>query len=265
MFSFFRRSKKSKQSDLNSSKENEEKRNKEKDHFNQDSGSSTPNNQNDSCKNNFPTEIPENALQGGQVVSPSFATESGLIETDSSAPVSSVNIVSSTNENNETEETNSDVQEGLSCNTEMDKPDVTNKEKTKQPNAQPLTYASMLRKVEPIKITNSVKPCGHGTIAITPRIPLPTGVRRDSVGTPPDSPKFIQSRKNSTNTLLESTENNFSFTSKTTDVSTGDASKPDVVNDAVKVAISLPILSSLSANSATKKANVFGEEDIKYV
>lgn len=50
------------------------------------------------------------------------------------------------------------------------------------------TYANMLRTLDQPKEPRRVKPCGHGTVGIAPKTPLPGG-KRDAPETPPESPK----------------------------------------------------------------------------
>lgn len=252
MFSFFRRSK----------KENVEKKNKEKD-SKEDTGT-TSRRDNESSKNNIQTQKAENALQGGQVAEPSLVTQTELLENAASAILSS-NLAPSTDEKNE----NNENLHGTAMTSNLENDEAKGKvtaDKTKKITAQPLTYASMLRKTEPVKITHCVKPCGHGTVAVTPKIPIPSG-RKNSLGTPPESPKLIFSRKNSGYTL-EPAESAFSFTNKSKDISASDINKPDVVNDTVKEPIKPELnppaapVSNISENKK-KTCNIFEEEDIK--
>lgn len=63
-----------------------------------------------------------------------------------------------------------------------------------------LSYAGALKTPEP---RQNVKPCGHGTLAISPRAPVP-GSKRENTNTPPSSPKLeIKKFKERSNTTPE--------------------------------------------------------------
>lgn len=70
--------------------------------------------------------------------------------------------------------------------------DETSENATMSVSSKAQGYASMLRSLDqPNKETNRggrVKPCGHGTVAVAPKIPLQAN-KRDNAETPPDSPK----------------------------------------------------------------------------
>lgn len=151
MFSFFKRSKKETES-----KENKEKRANE---YYEDALPTL-----DMCKNK--AEIsPQGGKQQSSIVLPEIAVwESGAI-------LVSGDVVSETNDASNLSSENLQ-------NESMNRGNVA------------FTYANMLRKSELAKEgkSQSVKPCGHGTVAIAPRVP-PSAARRENNATPPDSPK----------------------------------------------------------------------------
>lgn len=190
MFSFFRRSKKDQS-------ENKEKK-KEKSPA-QDAVAHTNDNGNtsdDKGKNN-PGKL-EVAPQGGQITATSnVATESGIVERP---PQPFLNESTLKRDRYRTDDQSNCILSGTNRlsereqvrNLETPPADHNWKPKSVQKKTmeeKPISYATILRKAEPSRVGHSVKPCGHGTVAITPKIPV-AATRRNSSATPPSSPKL---------------------------------------------------------------------------
>lgn len=172
MFSFFRRSKKETDSSTNSGSSSS-KKSKDKETAINASTSPARNNHKETCKNNIQNvESAPQCANVSSVVVPSVvvATEVPLPKTVESETAS----VSSGGESSETNTKNDD---------------------TMSVSSKAQVYANMLKTLDhPSKETTTnnnssrkggVKPCGHGTVAIAPKIPL--AINKQS--TPPDSPK----------------------------------------------------------------------------
>lgn len=153
MFNFFRRSKK----DVDAGP-SREKKSKEKELKN-----SPGLNHKDMCKNKSLEKF-ESAPQGGIETSPNILTESELRENnEESAIVTGVEVITAN--------------------------PLINEMNIKETNTK-LPYLNGMKKNESeIKNVRNVKPCGHGTIAIQPRIPTLSARRHSNSLTPPESPK----------------------------------------------------------------------------
>ncbi|XP_049821695.1 protein FAM184A-like isoform X2 [Aethina tumida] len=187
MFNFFRRSKK----DEKKTKEVSPKRDRK----------------DDMCKNiSVATQKPEIAPNVGGTALPNVSSEFGLRKNVANA----ASEVTTLTEKNDTKPANN-----KNCETKTMCDDGASVQ-----HAPPtISYASMLKKTE-VRDNNvrssCVKPCGHGTTAISPRIPVIAG-KRESSATPPSSPVLEikrhfrnetpssapSSRKNSRDTTLE--------------------------------------------------------------
>lgn len=152
MFSFFRKSKK----DSDSISGGVNKKHKD--------SASPARNHKDMCKNNITIENVESAPQCANVVA-TVATEVATLEQPESA--SATGIGDTVND-----ETNT-------------KYDNTSENATMSVSSKAQTYTNMLRESSR---GGGVKPCGHGTIAIAPKVPLSIN-KRDTTDTPPGSPK----------------------------------------------------------------------------
>lgn len=159
MFSFFRKSKK----DTDTNGSGSSKKHK-------DTASASPvRNHKEMCKNNITIQNGESAPQCANVsVVSNVATEVALPKTVETETASVCET--------ETKTINDDPSENA----------------TMSVSSKAQVYANMLRNLDPPKETKSglgsagVKPCGHGTVAIAPKVPLPVNNKRD---TPPGSPK----------------------------------------------------------------------------
>lgn len=242
MFNFFKRSKKD--PEAGSSKDNREKRIKQD--VVEENRTSPVRGRKDMCKNKTTTvQKVESAPQGGCETSPSFTTESGLRENiiEKSAPVSSGDEVTASAHKNDPNPPNSDAN---SAN--ADTAEAINIKMFKKPEAE-------------VKNTRNVKPCGHGTVAIQPRIPILINRRENSV-TPPESPKADTKhfyRRLNSNDSFNDTEK---LTSRRVENTTG----------ASKITFGVPSISSPAAtlltNSITENstgASPSTEENEKYV
>ncbi|KAL3277423.1 hypothetical protein HHI36_012771 [Cryptolaemus montrouzieri] len=127
-----------------------------------------------SCKN---TAKSESALEGNTQSLPNALSSSASVELRENCAVSDV---ARSNENCETND--------FSC-TNMN---VKNTDQRHQ-----MSYAGAVKIPEP---RQSIKPCGHGTVAIVPRVPI-SGSKRENSSTPPASPKLeIKKFKERSNT-----------------------------------------------------------------
>ncbi|XP_018331433.1 protein FAM184A-like isoform X2 [Agrilus planipennis] len=106
-----------------------------------------------------------------------YVTQSGLLHETSDCSVSVENEQKIT----KTIETDPDA-------SDMEVPAKTTPESAVNVHTTPFSYASILKTPEK-KISHSVKPCGHGTLAVSPRIPVQYGKRND-IKTPPPSPEL---------------------------------------------------------------------------
>lgn len=244
MFNFFKRSKKD--PEAGSSRDAKEKRSKD---FVEENRTSPVRGRKDMCKNKTTVQKVESAPQGGCETSPSIATESGLRENiEKSAPVSGDEVTASAVKN-DPNPTNSDANSPIVDTVEA--------------------HASkMFRKPEPeVKSTRNVKPCGHGTLAIQPRIPILINRRENSV-TPPESPKsdvkHFYRRLNSNESSND--------TEKTASRRTENKPNEDTVSASMKIRFDLPSISSPAAtlltNSITENSAVASrntKDNEKYV
>lgn len=177
MFSFFRRSKKD--SESHGTKENKDKKNKD---ACKENSASPSRKHKEMCKNNITMQNFESAPHSASVTSvlgdatevlcPNFSeTESASVSGGEAEKIDS----------NATNETPTDKMMDWNTN-------------RKEVSARANTYANMLRALESQKEPresrgSGVKPCGHGTVAVQPKIPLPQASKRDEASTPPESPK----------------------------------------------------------------------------
>lgn len=158
MFSFFRKSKK----DSDSSAGGANKKHKDK-----ENSASPARNHKEMCKNNITIQNVESAPQCANVsVVPSVATEVALPKT--------VEPETASESGGETE-----IAETKTKN------DDPSENATMSVSSKAQTYSNMLKETSR---GGRVKPCGHGTIAVAPKIPLPMN-KRDNTDTPPGSPK----------------------------------------------------------------------------
>lgn len=174
MFSFFRKSKKD--SDSNGSVTNKKHKDKES---SKENSASPARNHKEMCKNNQTIQNVESAPQCANVsVVPSVATEVALPKT---VETETASVSGGETETIETKTKNDDPSENAAMSV----------------SSKAQTYANMLRALDTPKEASrggGVKPCGHGTVAIAPKIPLAFG-KRDNPETPPDSPKAEMKNK----------------------------------------------------------------------
>lgn len=200
MFSFFRKSKK------------EDRKNKESPPRNAATGSRESNR-----NNHQKAEIaPESVVA---VPLPNYSSEVGSVKNATNAP-SQVDTL------NEKIDSNS-----RSANTDTPATMCDDNATTHNENN---SYASMLKKPEPVveRRGSGVKPCGHGTTAISPWVAV-LGHRHDNASTPPASP-VLEAKKS-----LKVAQNGLA----------GDAGKEekdekDTVTASMKLHVNLPITSS---------------------
>lgn len=249
MFSFFRRSKKDTEAH-NGSKENKDKRSKDKDSNKGSPVSPSRSKQKETCKNtsNSTTQNYESAPQYASVTSvPTVAAEiAGPKSLDSaSAGVSGDNFHAEfekidTNPTNES----SDLQNTMEYNGSAS----SNKGvATKTHN-----YANMLKALEPVREGRGggVKPCGHGTVAISPKIPILQAAKRDNSNTPPESPKQELSRIKLT--VAEPDEMNESISAKVADLRKTEQENGtkdnlyinDTVTGVMKLRVDVPVITT---------------------
>lgn len=178
MFSFFKRSKKDPETH-HAAKENKDKKTKDKDSSKENN--TAPRKQKEMCKNNSATSHNfESAPQCASVTDVlTTATEVAgpkIFETVAASASSGATLPAEieTIDPNPTNET-------MEFNGSASKRSVANKAQL---------YGNMLRTLEPVREGRSggVKPCGHGTVAVSPKIPI-LATKRDNSNTPPDSPK----------------------------------------------------------------------------
>lgn len=209
MFNFFRRSKKD--TDARDKKSKDDAKN----------SSPSPklihNNKKDTmCKNNSIEKLIESAPQRNvNETSPKILTEFELGENNEKSAIVNGLLLTTDDITNRNDTTSSSTEE-----TDDDK--KTRKMDTK--------YLTMKRNEtpptsEPRNNTRNVKPCGHGTVAIQPRIPILTS-RRDSSGTPPDSPKSFKKQKNDTSDDGSTSDNG--------------SNKSDTISASMKIKLNLP-------------------------
>lgn len=196
MFSFFKKSKK--EGDTSSGRENKDKKSKERelkpDHYN--TAIPTSRLTKDMCKNKSDYKS-ENAPSGGTYL----GAENGP-EDIAFPPLTSDNLVidneSKTNE------------------TVYQKPEESEHKTYPSPQQEDLPsiitepmFSFFTKRSPDSGQTHNVKPCGHGTVGISPRIPP------QAIETPPESPKLDISRRKSKD-LIE--ECNGDSTNETTNV-----------------------------------------------
>lgn len=184
MFSFFKRSKKDTETH-NGPKENKDKKSKDKDSSKENTASPSRK-QKEMCKNNSTPQNFESAPQCASVTNvPTVATEVAGPKTLEivSASASGAKIPAEVEiiDPNPTNET-SDLQNTMEFNGSASNRGVASRAQM---------YGNMLKSLEPIREGRGggVKPCGHGTVAVSPKIPILQAAKRDNSNTPPESPK----------------------------------------------------------------------------
>lgn len=177
MFSFFRRSKKD--SESHGSKENKDKKNKD---GCKENSASPSRKHKEMCKNNITMQNFESAPHSASVTS--VLADATEVSCPNFPETASVSVSGGEPEKIDSNTTNE---------TPIDKMMEWNNRKEVSSRAN--TYANMLRALESQKEPrenrgSGVKPCGHGTVAVLPKIPvLQANKRDDSNNTPPESPK----------------------------------------------------------------------------
>lgn len=191
MFSFFKRTRKDQESNGIKDKD---KKSKEKNSTKDDNASPTSVPK-DMCKNKL-TQKSESALQSGNInVTPNIVPESRLRENGiETVRATSSDEVTAKNEKkvtvtNETIEPNLPKTSNTASFSETTKKsmEVSQNGPVKHSPSPVTSYASAVKN-EIQQRRNSVKPCGHGTVAIAPRIPSPSNKRDMGSDTPPSSP-----------------------------------------------------------------------------
>lgn len=186
MFSFFKKSKK--EGDASSARENKDKKSKERElKADQCAAIPVPRVTKDMCKNKCGQKCENMSAGGAHVVAENGPKDIAFL------PLTSDNLVI----DNE-RKTNETIQKQESA------------QKTTQPNLQPnpensnansseSMFSFFVKRSPDSGQPHNVKPCGHGTVAISPRIPPQT------IETPPDSPKLDFRRRKSKEISEEST------------------------------------------------------------
>lgn len=166
MFNFFKRSKKE-----NDGSSGRNRKTKDKDC--KEASASPTQTRTEMCKNNQHFEDTEITLQGENITYPAPAPNK--IENLASVAIPS-NDAGLLNEDrlNRTNKINEEA--------DVEFPQMS----FPVQNSVPISNANMLKRPEQ-KPTRMVKPCGHGTLAIAPRVPI-SPFRRNSSSTPPGSP-----------------------------------------------------------------------------
>lgn len=260
MFSFFRRSKKD--PDASTSRDNK-RTNKEKErgkssspkllnhhrHHNRDKDTGIINNV--MCKNKPTIEkLFESAPQLYSIecseTSPKILPECELRENnEKSVIVTGAQVCSALNDN---EKIDTNINQNSTETTDQitvapnqareEKQNQKKESRTEEMNTNHVNAASNYNPFKPtsdVKNVRNVKPCGHGTIAIQPRIPILSS-RRDSL-TPPESPK--------------SELKNPYKKQKNDDNSSDDSLQNDTINASMKIKLNLPSINSTSVLALT--------------
>lgn len=176
MFSFFRRSKKD--SESHGTKENKDKKNKD---GCKENSASPSHKHKEMCKNNITMQNFESAPHSASVTSVlGDATEVSCPNFSETASASVSGGEAEKIESNATNETPSGK--------------MMEWNNRKEVSSRANTYANMLRALESQREPrenrgSGVKPCGHGTVAVLPKIPILQASKRDDTNTPPESPK----------------------------------------------------------------------------
>lgn len=167
MFSFFRRSKKEPDSPAKESKRSKD--------ASKENTASPAHKHKEMCKNNITIQNFESAPHSSSVTD--AAEVARCPETDDCASASA-----------EKTETNATNESDMEWN--ANRKDVASRAQT---------YLNLVKTLEPPhpneRRGSGVKPCGHGTVAVSPKIPWLQGGRRDNSSTPPESPKPEAKRK----------------------------------------------------------------------
>lgn len=270
MFNFFKRSKKD--PDASTSRETtRDKKSKEKDVKNTSPQLALNNYYNKKdimYKNNLPIEkLFESApQQSGYETSPKILTEFELRENNKKSAIVTGALVKPGDDDDDdhnNHDTNSET-----TNTGTTTPAEDSEEDKSEMDAKQINFnGAGVRRYDVVVKENrnsrNVKPCGHGTVAIQPRIPILTA-RRDSSGTPPESPKSdvrnpLKKCKND-DQIDESSDNNRNNKAETVSASMKiKLNLPNTINSPAMLALTDSITENVSSDTQSDS-----NDDVKY-
>lgn len=265
MFSFFKKAKK----DSESNGSSKEKKSKEKVLF-KDLGILSTGVGKEMCKNK--TLETGSASQSGNIsVIPGGRSEFELLQNENDLPeVQSDDLIAKTsktvnaaNERNETNliETIPDLCNFLSNSVEdMEGRQSVNNNATKQIPAPITSYANALRN-DTQQRRISVKPCGHGTVAIAPKIPI----KREQHITPSSSPELSSGAKPKYRRVHSDELPLSNFKKGAKNKRGDDESFSSTIKSVMQLRVELPNLNKVLSNDAQKLVNGTQNEPEKYV